>query len=49
VSEGHDYTINAIPQDVWERAKRRAHAEQRSVRVVLIRALDLYGAGRLDL
>jgi hypothetical protein len=49
VSEGHDYSLNAIPTAIWERAKRRAHAEDRSVRVVLIRALDLYAAGRLDL
>ena len=49
VHEGHDYSLNSIPQQIWERAKRRAHAEQRSVRVILIRALDLYGDGRLDL
>ena len=49
VHEGHDYVLNKIPVTVWERAKKRAHAEQRAVRVVLIRALELYGSGRLDL
>jgi hypothetical protein len=49
VNEGHDYVLNAIPSRIWERAKGRAHAQQLSVRVVLIRALDLYGAGRLNL
>jgi hypothetical protein len=49
VNEGHDYVLNAIPQNIWARAKRRANVEERSVRVVLVRALDLYGAGRLDL
>ena len=48
VHEGHNYSLYAIPFDVWERAKRRAHAEDRSVRVVLIRALELYAAGRLN-
>jgi predicted kinase len=47
VREGHNYVLNGIPIDVWERAKARAHAEDRSVRLVLIKALDLYGAGRL--
>jgi len=49
VHKGHHYTLNAIPTAIWERAKRRAHGEQQSVRVVLIRALDLYGSGRLKL
>lgn len=39
--------LNAIPIDIWRRAKKRAHATDRSVRVILIRALDLYGSGRL--
>ena len=49
VHEGHDYSLNAIPPQIWERAKRRAHASQQAIRVILIRALDLYGAGRIDL
>ena len=48
VSEGHDYSLNAIPVQIWARAKQRAHAEQRSVRGILIRALDLYGSGKID-
>jgi hypothetical protein len=39
--------LKGIPLDVWDRAKRRAHAEQQSVRVVLIRLLEQYGDGRL--
>lgn len=46
--EGHNYSLNGVPRVVWERAKKRAHADDRSVRVVLIRALDLYGSGQLD-
>ena len=49
IGTGHDYSLHAIPLDVWERAKRRAHAQDRSVRVVLIRALELFGSGRLDI
>jgi hypothetical protein len=49
VGQGHDYVLNAIPVQIWERAKRRAHGDQQSVRVILIRALDLFGSGRLDL
>jgi hypothetical protein len=45
---GHDYVLKAIPTDIWERAKKRAHGEQLAVRSVLIRALDLYGRGRLN-
>jgi hypothetical protein len=41
--------LNAVPLEIWQRAKRRAHGDQRSVRVILIRALDQYGRGRLDL
>jgi len=48
VGAGHHYLLNGIPFDVWQRAKKRAHAEERSVRVVLIRALDLYGSGQLN-
>ena len=49
VDAGHDYALNGIPFDIWRRAKQRAHADGRSVRGVLIRALDLYGNGQLDL
>jgi len=49
VSAGHDYVLKGIPQAVWNRAKRRAHADEQSVRVVLIRLLDRYGNGQLSL
>jgi hypothetical protein len=49
VSQGHQYRIRSVPLAVWTRAMRRAHGEQRSIRVVLIRALELYADGRLDL
>lgn len=41
--------LNGVPLEIWRRAKRRAHAEERAVRVVLIRALELYGQGELNL
>lgn len=49
VQEGHNYLLNGIPENVWQRAKTRAHAQDQSVRVVLIRALELFGSGRLEL
>ena len=49
VHEGHNYLLNGIPEDIWQRAKNRAHADDQSVRVVLIRALELFGNGRLNL
>jgi hypothetical protein len=49
IAKGHDYSLHAIPVDVWERAKRRAHAQDRSIRVILIRALELFGSGRIEL
>jgi hypothetical protein len=49
VDAGHDYVLNGVPLAIWQRARRRAHAEQRAVRVVLIRALELYGNGELNL
>ncbi len=49
VDAGHDYALDGVPDDVWAHAKKRAHAEQPSVRVVLVRALDLYGRGELNL
>jgi hypothetical protein len=49
VSEGHHYSLNAIPSDVWEKAKKRAHGEDRAIRWVLIRCLELYGSGRINL
>lgn len=49
VNAGHHYSLNAIPTDIWERAKRKAHGQDRSIRVVLIRALELYGSGRITL
>jgi len=49
VDAGHDYHVNGIPLGIWQRARKRAHAEQRAVRVVIIRALELYGNGELNL
>ena len=49
VGRGHSYSLNDVPDEVWDRAKERAHAQDRSIRVVLIRALELFGSGRLDI
>jgi hypothetical protein len=49
VREGHHYSLNGVPRDIWNRAKKRAHADDRSIRVILIRALELYGSGRIHL
>jgi hypothetical protein len=48
-ASSHHYSLNAIPIEIWERAKRRAHGEDRAIRVILIRALELYGSGRIVL
>lgn len=47
VEKGHNYLLRSIPADLWKRAIKRALAEQRSMRVILIRALEQYAAGRL--
>jgi hypothetical protein len=46
---GHGYMVNAIPTDIWNRAKARAHGEGIAIRTVIIRALDLYAKGHLNL
>jgi hypothetical protein len=47
-NSGTNYVLKAIPLDVWEKAKKRAHGQHRSVRVVLIRALQLFADGHLE-
>jgi hypothetical protein len=47
VKNGHNYLVRSIPVEIWEAARKRAHAEQRAIRNVLIRALEIYAAGRL--
>jgi hypothetical protein len=47
VKNGHDYLVRSIPIEIWEAARKRAHAEERAMRNVVIRALELYAAGRL--
>lgn len=42
---GHDYRLRSVPLGIWKRATKRAMAEERSIRVVLIRALEAYAAG----
>jgi hypothetical protein len=49
VSHGHHYALHAVPLDIWRRAIRRAHGDGKSMRLILIRALDLYAKGRLSL
>ncbi len=49
VSDGHNYLLRSVPLTTWAQARKRALAEDRSVRVVLIRALEAYAAGRLSL
>lgn len=39
--------LRGVPGDTWRSALTRARAEQRAIRVVLIRALEEYVAGRL--
>ena len=48
VSSGHDYRLRSVPVPTWKRATKRALAEERSIRVVLIRALEEYAAGRFN-
>ena len=48
VNEGHNYLLRAVPVDTWKRALKRSQAEDRAIRVVLIRALEEYAAGRLQ-
>jgi hypothetical protein len=46
---GHHYNLRAVPRDIWKRVRRRAEAENLSVRYVVIRSLELYALGRLNL
>ena len=48
VDRGHDYLLRGVPLETWRRALKRAKSEERAVRVVLIRALEEYAAGRLS-
>jgi hypothetical protein len=48
VETGHNYLVRSIPLAIWARARKRALAEQRAIRGVVIRALELYAAGRLS-
>lgn len=49
VEHGHNYLLRGVPSDTWDRALKRAMLEKRAMRVVLIRALEEYAAGRLNL
>ena len=49
VQHGHNYLVRSIPPNVWTRARKRAASEERAIRVVVIRALELYASGRLDI
>jgi hypothetical protein len=49
VGQGRDYVLKAVPTETWEKAKRRAHSQHLSVRTILIRALQLFADGRLEL
>lgn len=47
MKDGHNYLVRSIPSAIWAAARKRALSEQRAIRVVVIRALELYAAGRL--
>jgi hypothetical protein len=47
VGHGHNYLVRSIPSDIWAAARKRALSDQRSIRGVVIRALELYASGRL--
>lgn len=48
IAGGHSYLVKSIPRPIFEAAQARAAGENgRSVRNVIIRALELYGAGKL--
>jgi hypothetical protein len=49
VHHGHNYLVRSIPVGIWQRALKRASAEERAMRVILIRALEQYADGRLAL
>jgi hypothetical protein len=48
VGAGHSYLLRAIPDSLWRRSQQRAHGEGRAIRVVLLRCLERYVAGKLD-
>ena len=49
VKDGHNYLVRSIPRDVWVAVRKRATSEERAIRVVVIRALELYASGRLQI
>ncbi len=49
MNQGHNYLVRSIPTDTWTAARKRATADQKAIRVVVIRALELYAAGRLKI
>ena len=48
MSGGHDYRLRSVPFTIWKPANKRALADERAIRVVLIRALEEYAAGRFN-
>ena len=48
MNEGHDYRLRGVPQAIWDAARNRALREKRAIRVVIIRALEAYAAGRSE-
>jgi hypothetical protein len=53
ITGGHDYLVRSIPRATWRDAGKRAQSENdgrgRSIRNVIIRALELYAEKKLDL
>ena len=47
MKNGHNHLVRSIPVEIWEAARKRAHAEERAMRNVVIVAPELYAAGRL--
>ena len=45
VKNGHNHLVRSIPVEIWEAARKRAHAEERAMRNVVIVAPELYAAG----
>lgn len=51
IAGGHNYLVKSIPRAIWTRANRRAKTDGprgRSIRNVIIRALELYADRRFD-
>ncbi len=45
IAGGHNYLVRSIPRPIWKGASARSKGDQRSIRNVIIRALELYAAG----